>query len=285
MVPLAVKNTDPLSWKWTMDSTSWTLAKDMWQEFSSEWYGCNDDNSLLPDSSLSLPPLAPSKCRSLLVRKCYVEIFDRVWARAFSSNGEVGAIITGQPGTGKTLLDYFILVRLLQLKQNVLFSIDGISLFLFYLGKVYRSSTSALLGSESQLPEQICPKVFIWSIFDIAKIEEPASFFFSNPCLPVQTASPDPGRYKIWAKECGPMRVGMPLWTCRELELGLEHQSRYNDLMDALHKYHSDSSLSALDSFVGTSTLLNACVEDEDDEPLSPEDALNYLLNESIVQF
>ena len=118
------------------------------------------------------------------------------------------------------MLDYFFVIRLLQRKQIVLFSADGISVFLFYRGEVYYSSTPALLMSESPLPQPKSSKVFIWSIFDIAKMEEPASFFFSPPCLPVQTASPNPERYKIWAKECRPMRIGMPLWTHRELGLG-----------------------------------------------------------------
>ena len=87
-----------------MDSTPWKVAEDKWQEFSSQWYGCGDDNSLLPDSSLSLMSLDHFGQQSFLVRECYVETFRRVWARAFSLNVLTGAIITGQPGTGVSFL-------------------------------------------------------------------------------------------------------------------------------------------------------------------------------------
>jgi hypothetical protein len=87
-----------------MNPTCWKLAEKHWQEFSSEWYGCDDDNSLLPNSSLSLMSLGDLRQRSLLVRECYVQIFRRVWARAFSSDGSIGAIITGQPGAGVSFL-------------------------------------------------------------------------------------------------------------------------------------------------------------------------------------
>ena len=80
-----------------MDPTLWKLAEDKWQQFSSLWYGRGDDNSLSADSSFSLEPLASE---SLLVRQCYVDIFSRVWARAFISSRLEGAIISGQPGTG-----------------------------------------------------------------------------------------------------------------------------------------------------------------------------------------
>ena len=64
----------------------------------------------------------------------------------------------------------------------------------------------------------------------------------------------------------------------------LKHQTQYNDLMDALRNYHLDQS--PLDAFPGSRVLLNEREEDEDDAgPFSAEDALNYLLDESIDRF
>ena len=54
--------------------------------------------------------------------------------------------------------------------------------------------------------------------------------------------------------------------------------------MHALRKYHQDSSQRALASFGGTHILLQDRAED-DAGPLPPEDALDYLLNESIDRF
>ena len=64
----------------------------------------------------------------------------------------------------------------------------------------------------------------------------------------------------------------------------LKHQIMYNHLMDALRNYHLDQI--PLDAFPGSRILLSAREEDEDDAgPFSAEDALNYLLDESIDHF
>ena len=52
---------------------------------------------------------------------------------------------------------------------------------------------------------------FMWSLFDIREAKEPGNFLVSHPCWPVQTASPNPIRYKIWDKERGPLLTGLLL--------------------------------------------------------------------------
>jgi hypothetical protein len=125
---------------------------------------------------------------------------------------------------GKTLFLYYLLVRLLQRKQVVLFSPDGEWLYLFYHGEVYTTSMTAFVtkGIRVLLPNPISysSKVFIWSLFDIYKREEPETLLVAYPCFPVQTASPNPIRYKIWNKGNIPLRTGLPLWTRDELAQG-----------------------------------------------------------------
>jgi len=109
---------------------------------------------------------------------------------------------------GKTLFLYYLLVRLLQRKQVVL----------FYHNEVYTADMKA----PGSLPNPISKSsdVFIWSLFDIRKPKEPKKFLVTYPCLPVQTASPNPVRYKIWGKERKPLLTGLPLWTRDELAQG-----------------------------------------------------------------
>jgi hypothetical protein len=76
------------------------VADSPWQDLRKNWYGAE---GLPVSSSLPLPFLEP---RTILVRDCYVRTFDRIWARAFESEGMIGTIITGQPGTGTCLLFY-----------------------------------------------------------------------------------------------------------------------------------------------------------------------------------
>ena len=100
---------DPANWEWNDTSSVWKLATKNWQDFKAKWYGAPQCASLVDPKStpLSLDPLPPyvdGAPPSILVRKSYVTMFDHVWARAMSSEGEVGAIITGQPGIGAYLL-------------------------------------------------------------------------------------------------------------------------------------------------------------------------------------
>jgi hypothetical protein len=117
-------------------------------------------------SSLSLEPLPrsllPYVSSSIFIHPSYPTMFDTVWAEAMSTKGMNGVIITGQPGTGayslsrvhyrirsivfegKTLFNYYLLVRLLQRKQVALFSPDGKIVYLFYFNEVYAVSMDGL---------------------------------------------------------------------------------------------------------------------------------------------
>ena len=118
---------------------------------------------------------------------------------------------------GKTLFLYYLLVRLLQRRQVVLFSPKGEVLYLFYHNDVHKTG----IGPDVSLPDPISNSgVFIWSLFDIRESKEPWSFMIDYPCLPVQTASPSPSRYKTWKKERKPLLTGLPLWTRDELAQG-----------------------------------------------------------------
>ena len=98
---------DPDNWEWKAKSKAiWKSADEKWQGFNTKWYGTTESQSpSLVDPkypSLSLEPL-PSNLdtfisSSIVVRKSYVMMFGAVWARAISSEGRDGVIITGQPG-------------------------------------------------------------------------------------------------------------------------------------------------------------------------------------------
>ena len=123
---------------------------------------------------------------------------------------------------GKTLFNYYLLVRLLQRKQVVLFSSDGKIVYLFFFNEVYTVSMDGLSvpGVGASYPHPISSDSFIWSLFDIREKKEPERFMVSYPCCPVQTALPDPTRYRTWQKEGFPLITGLPLWTRDELAEG-----------------------------------------------------------------
>ena len=119
------------------------------------------------------------------------------------------------------MFNYYLLVRLLQRKQVVLFSPNGKIVFLFYYDGVYEVTMEVLAARSVGLPNPISPSnVFIWSLFDIHERKEPESSLVTYLCFPVQVVSLDPIRYSIWDKEMFPLITGLPLWTRDELAQG-----------------------------------------------------------------
>jgi hypothetical protein len=122
---------------------------------------------------------------------------------------------------GKTLFQYYVLVRLLQQKQVVLFlSRSGQDLYLFYHDGVHTIPTASLKDASLPRPSTLLSDVFIWSLFDIPERNEPNTLLVFPPCVPVQTTSPDPCRYKTWDKQRSPLFTALPLWTRDELARG-----------------------------------------------------------------
>jgi hypothetical protein len=204
---------------------------------------------------------------------------------------------------GKTLFQYYTLVRLLQQKQIVLLlSLDGQRLYLFYHDRVHTILTASLDDEDLPSPKKSTLKVFIWSLIDIQERDEPNWLLTRPPCLPVQTARLDSCRYKIWDKHRMPLCTGLPLWTHEELAQGyvlpissfspssentlprLPYQEKYHSLLNAIRKVYTSTSLhrwDPLEAFPGIRALL----EEGDVLPPSPEDALGYLLEVAIDHF
>ena len=114
----------------------------------------------------------------------------------------------------------YLLVRLIQQKQYVLFTLDGVSLYLFYQDQVYYGHIQDFTLT---LPRRTREGIFIWSLFDIKDRKEPSGLLLCPQCLPVQTASLDSNRYRMWTKQKSakaPRIVIIPVWSHDELMRG-----------------------------------------------------------------
>ena len=91
-----------VSENWVWDQSGWKPARDNWQAFNNLWYGNVDK-----DSSVSLDAGdIGAGIQKIIVLPSYLTMFDHVWAGGFVWNypNAGGFIITGQPGTGVSLL-------------------------------------------------------------------------------------------------------------------------------------------------------------------------------------
>jgi len=199
---------------------------------------------------------------------------------------------------GKALFLIYLLVRLLQLKQVVLFTLDGERVYLFYYKKVYTTYIPQLntIQPELQLPKPKTSKVFIWSLFDVYKEREPELLLVRQPCFPVQAASSNSISFETWSEERSPLHFDLPLWNRNELAQAYAFstlclcilftlssfpcQPMYNALLSALQKDPAQCDIDPLMPFPGLRALLNEF--QQDGISISPDKALDYLLGTAI---
>lgn len=215
----------------------WDPALTDWKEFRDEWYG--ESRKTIPRVLQMSPFVKNLASTSILIRDCYPTMFDIVYGRAMECYGGDGVAITGQPGigvcllfypflenesynifAGKTLSLYYFLIRLLQLRQVILFSPKGEVVYLFYHDGVYMLPEARGSVSDILPVPKTSPGAFIWSLFDISVEAEPPSILVDWPCFPIQTASPNPSRFKVWSEARHTLQTGLPLWTKEELAEG-----------------------------------------------------------------
>ncbi|KAI0790012.1 hypothetical protein C8Q75DRAFT_763582 [Abortiporus biennis] len=252
----------------------------MWRSATTKWPDSTLDGKLLLSRPHPNPPL--------LVRDEYVKLFEKIFFVGLSTPNS-GVLVTGQPGIGKTSFQYYILARLLQQKQIIVASLDGESVLLFYFNKVYYASSS-FPGLLQYPVRSTSTETFLWSLVDTDKGKnEPAPGLQRNKFL-VQSASPNPERYKQWVKEKNALIYGMKLWTREELEFVLQFDTNYHRLVSQLRKAYSQPTVSinehediSLPSQLPP--LANSRFSCGDNEEFTPETAISALMDESIYRF
>ena len=120
---------------------------------------------------------------------------------------------------GKTLFLKFMLARLISAKQVVLLS-TGSRVYLFYRGKVYtRGSVDFSYLPRRQQP-QLTLQFPVWALINSDGPSQPPIIDSDDNIWPIQASSPQPIRWKAWAKQRKATIVGMPLWSTDELMKG-----------------------------------------------------------------
>jgi hypothetical protein len=110
-----------------------------------------------------------------------------------------------------------MLARLVSARQVVVLC-DNFELHLLYQGQAYsRPTTSGVkfLPKHSKTP--YCP---IWALIDVDFKGEGAPIVANSNVWPIQASSPNPVRWKFWAKQFSPALWGVSLWDMEELNQG-----------------------------------------------------------------
>ncbi|KAI0073422.1 hypothetical protein K474DRAFT_1774731 [Panus rudis PR-1116 ss-1] len=160
----------------------------------------------------------PTRDRSIYVRESYVETCKYIWGAA--TWGMDGALIRGQPGIGKTVFIWYMLIRLLQQHQMVLLHMPDNCPLLFFGERVYARvlSPPPLEQELRPLPKCVDEKVKIWSLVDVVAQQSPPPLATFETCFIVQAPPPNPEHYQEWLKTRPFTFLGaLPLWTRQEL--------------------------------------------------------------------
>ncbi|KAE9408915.1 hypothetical protein BT96DRAFT_1013074 [Gymnopus androsaceus JB14] len=232
---------DPYSGRFTWndrDFSKWELAESRWQRFYQHWLNPENHGALQHTSfphSLTICPkditpiLSVCAVNEILVLDSYPTMFERLRKRYYDQP-RTGAVITGQPGIGKSVFICYLLVKLLALpvteRAPILFYYN-MTVLLFYDGKVYQPKSSPFLFQRLPEPRSINP---IWACIDMGpRLEEPSGVE-DAPVFAVQAASPNPVQFQGWRKLSSAANWGLPPWTTEQLIAGWELQETFKTL-------------------------------------------------------
>ncbi|KAL4249321.1 Crinkler effector [Abortiporus biennis] len=239
------ENQDVNNWEW-LGRTDWKKASSEWQIFNSRWRSAStewpDD---VVDGRLIFSRPKANLDEVLIVRDEYPTLFEQIFFWGFRRSRS-GVVITGQPGVGKTLFQYYCLARLLREKQIVLISLDGISIYLFYFDEVY---IAHLVDVENLNYPRARKHEFIWLLVDTETQGIEPSPRLLDAKFPVQSSSLNPDAYQSWTQKRDVRFFCMDIWTREELEIGLRYHHEYDELIRALRAaYDTTAQISVNDS-------------------------------------
>ncbi|KAK7462995.1 hypothetical protein VKT23_007576 [Stygiomarasmius scandens] len=230
-------NADPERWEWP-ESGRWCLASSHWQSFYSIWGNATvdpreaNDLSTISDSTKKVFP-------TFVVRNSYKRMFDEVLKLGLKAPSR-GALVTGQPGVGKSLWRFYLLICLLFRKQLVLFTGGNLN-YLFHQGTVYQMKEDDM--SRDYLPwsksHSESERVFLWSLIDSDDKNQPIpSHLYAHRCFPVHTISPNPPNcFYVWRKKRNPELYGFARWSDKELFAGFFVQPECPAFCTEMRKY------------------------------------------------
>ncbi|KAG6820263.1 hypothetical protein H0H93_003271 [Arthromyces matolae] len=212
--------------------STWRKASQGWQAFNDHWRNAADVDTTTPyvqtlwDDDLEFPLdssgfLDKTKGK-IIVRDAYRTFLPRVRRlRHFT-----GAIMTGQPGTGKSCFIWHLLTELLRTEETVFFVLDHRTLFLHPDG-VFELSEDCYYDLDPADKPKALPDFFrrdklpYFCLCPKVTRVLPRAIFFSYSFIHIMAINPEhlplykdtSRRFTMW---------GMPVWTKPELQKALQ---------------------------------------------------------------
>jgi len=154
-----------------------------------------------------------------------------------SNNGIGGVVVTGQPGIGKTMFLYYILIHRILHGQPTAFQPTSSHTLIFH------HSRAEIFGEHTTIDSLAYPGA--WALSDSnADVYQPRREFVElhNRFFLVQATSSQPSRWKAWSQQRRAKLAVMDFWTWSEIYIGAtefeSHLKNINKetLMDLFNK-------------------------------------------------
>ncbi|KAF9070018.1 hypothetical protein BDP27DRAFT_1447308 [Rhodocollybia butyracea] len=221
-----------------------------WQKFYNHSKSLIDPFSSAADE-LQLLPAGTSQKPFRIIRKCqhgqililpeYRETIRRI-ILLYLLKPSTGVVITGQPGIGKSVLLAYLLTVLLNIPEDGALTCHNTSLtgvpeihksapvffytpsdkVLFFGGQCYFLAPGTIF-TQNMLPEPVEDEgPPVWYLVDMDQFEGEPVLDGKATIFPVQSAAPNPIRYRLWSRTREAIYIGLPLWDEKHLRRGLE---------------------------------------------------------------
>ncbi|TFK77549.1 hypothetical protein BDN72DRAFT_49485 [Pluteus cervinus] len=193
--------------------------------------------------------------QEVFVRASYRSMYQRAaFLRRYCHDKAV--LVTGQPGTGKTLWLWFMLVCVIASQKPVVFHYHG-KTRLLHDGCVYliTESPSYFFKRMSNPPTRF--QLFTWCLIDTdqRQLDPPMYLVESGTAIhPVQVSLPNSGTYLSRLKR-KTTSFDMPLWSPPELMEGLKLDQRYQNVLTALTE-NNDTIQNCVERYIGLERLV-----------------------------
>jgi hypothetical protein len=141
-------------------------------------------------------------------RSCYEGLFNKIMDLYNQNRAEIGVLVTGNPGIGKSFFLIYLLLRFAKLKKTIILQLaEKKKAFLFKPGQD--------------------PIVVLRPLAELEELEDKSTIFLHNPkankeplfvnAFTVLASSPNPNNYKGFCKRMGCEKFYMPVWSEDEI--------------------------------------------------------------------
>ncbi|RDX52886.1 hypothetical protein OH76DRAFT_1554083 [Lentinus brumalis] len=224
-------------WHWDEDAQhEWCAAIPDWQELCSSWYKSIPE----PGQTFSVSGVGLYFVTSrILARDAYASIASKILKHRQEAPG-AGALIIGQAGSGKGFFVWYLLRILLMIDEPVVLAY-GVYCRLFYKGRVYAPRSMGYKLDPRDLPRHSKSKP-MWLLADEAGEREMTLPLDDPLVFPVKTSVSHLGCAEAWATRRDAARIGIPLWSQRDLIDSFTLHDDYRWFHDALQDVLEGSS-------------------------------------------